>query len=148
MTHASSIRRRRQSPGRKRPERVYVASPVGTYDLPLYGRQVAALHRWPPDATLILARDAFTDTADWLTCWPAIVPRIDALVFFAATDRTIGAGVFQEIADALNQGVPVRFLSRRGTLHPFSAVEFSRLEEPCPRRYVRVSLRPDRRAAR
>jgi hypothetical protein len=126
---------------------VYIASPVGTYDLPLYDRQVSALRHRLPGARLILARDAFADTGDWLARWPSIVRRIDALVFFAAPDRTIGVGVFQEISDALNRGVPVAFLFRGGRLHSFSSVELSRVEQPRPRRYARVSLRPDRRAA-
>jgi hypothetical protein len=146
MTRASNLRRRRRPSDRERPQRVYVASPIGTYGLGLYDRQVAAIRRRLPRAKLILARGLFADNEDWRARWPAIVRSIDKLVFFTAPDRTIGLGVFTEIGDALNLGIPVAFLSRRGTLHPLSATQLCPPERPGPRRYVRVSLRADRRA--
>lgn len=60
--------------------------------------------------------------------WPQLVQTLHAVMFFTDDDACIGAGVWQEICDALNLSLPVYLLCADGTflrVHPFSrAVSF------------------------
>ena len=102
-------------------ERVYVASPISTYQSPRYGRAlwyqsprygraldlIAAHH---PGAELLPARSLYADSFDWVECWPAILATLDRLVYFTAEDRTIGAGVAREVTDVAALGLPIHLL--------------------------------------
>ena len=103
---------RTQRPSRKdSSSRVYVASPLSTYQTDRYEAMVSRIRSHAPDADILPARDLFTGNADWRRNWPVILPMLDAVVFFADEDGCIGAGTEQEIADAQLTGIPVFFLT-------------------------------------
>src|SRR5262249_53204282 len=89
---------------------VYVASPLSTYQTKRYDLMLAYARRHFLDADLLPARGLYRDTAHWRQSWPRQLHRITTLVFFAATDGSIGRGVVTEIEDARRHGVPVHFL--------------------------------------
>ncbi len=80
--------------------RVYVAAPLVAFDSPRYREAIRTLRRLLPDVDLIEAKQLFRNTQDWKRRWPRVLREIDHLVFVADSDRTIGAGVFQELLDA------------------------------------------------
>ncbi|MDQ3642776.1 MAG: hypothetical protein M3450_15225 [Actinomycetota bacterium] len=102
-------------------QRVYVASPLTTYRTSRYEAKLAQVIEQFPDATLLPARDLFRSTADWRTRWPALLPTLTELVFFAETDGTIGLGVWSELHDAADC-IPVWYLDDAGCWFPVAAV--------------------------
>lgn len=80
--------------------RVYVASPITTYQTPRYDLKLALIAQHFPRAEILQPRDLFHSTADWRRRWSRILPTLTDLVFFAETDRTIGLGVWSELQDA------------------------------------------------
>lgn len=89
--------------------RVYVASPITTYQTPRYDLKLTLIAQHFPRAEILQPRDLFHSTADWRRRWPRILPTLTDLVFFAETDRTIGLGVWSELQDAAGC-IPVWFL--------------------------------------
>ena len=123
--------------------RIYVASPIQTYGTPRYAAMVARLREVTPHAELLLARDIFISNSDWRARWPALLPTIDALVFFDDDDGCIGAGTERELADAWLAGIPVYFLppAPLGTLIPCDErgeVQFWPVLDKGPRQTQRV----------
>lgn len=90
--------------------RVYVASPIQTFATPRYDASVIRIQSHFPEAEMLPAREVFVTNAEWRKCWPALLPTLDAVVFFDDEDGCIGAGTEQEIGDAWIQGTPVFFL--------------------------------------
>jgi hypothetical protein len=90
-------------------ERVYVASPITTYQTPRYDQKLAEIAQHFPRAELLQARCLFRSTADWRRRWPQLLPTLTGLVFFANSDRTVGLGVWSEVQDAVDR-IPVWFL--------------------------------------
>jgi hypothetical protein len=123
---------------RKRPERIYITSPVSTYRERRYDVAVAAIGARFPSSKLIVARNLWTDSADWLRRWPDILHTLDRLVYFLAADRTIGAGVAREVADAYALGLPVCLLDG-GRLRDHSRVRWRWL---APGNRARVAFVP------
>lgn len=80
---------------------------LATYRTERYERCMALVRRRFAGAVLLEPRDLFHDTAGWLIEWPSIVQSIDAVVFIADTDGSIGYGVFREVREAHVLGVPV-----------------------------------------
>ena len=103
---------RRRTPNRRQAhrERVYVASPISTYQSPRYGRALDLIAAHHPGAELLPARWLYADSFDWLECWPAMLATLDGLVYFTAEDRTIGAGVAREVTDVAALGLPIHLL--------------------------------------
>lgn len=101
--------------------RVYVASSLSTYSTARYEQMIDAARSHFPQATILPARDQFTSTDDWRRRWPDILPTLDALVYFEDRDGYIGYSVFTELTDALDRGIPVRYLAPNGGLYEISA---------------------------
>lgn len=91
--------------------RIYVASPISTYNTARYDVMVSRVRRHFPGSDILPARDLFRSNDDWRRKWPVILPTLDAVVFFDDDDGCIGAGTEQEIADASSSGIPVFFLT-------------------------------------
>ncbi len=128
-------------PPRRARGAVYFAAPLTTYDTPRYGYALLWLGANLPQATIIGAREAFTDRADWLARWPAVVGGCAALTFITDEDGYIGRGVADEIALALLHGKPVHLLTgdgRRSNPRPLLVpYERLRLGTPDPRDWRR-----------
>ena len=133
MTKYTSV-----SPRRGRRRCVYLAAPIPTYRTSRYAWALAQVREQFPDHELLSARDLYVSTEDWLAKWPTTLPTLDALVFIAAADRTIGAGVFREIVDARSRGLPVWHLSDSATLIPLPQVHFHIPERCSAQRCARV----------
>lgn len=103
--HSDGTRKLRTKSGR-----VYVACPLSTMDTPRYNTMLSRIRELVPDAQLLSARDLFRSNADWRARWPALLPTLDAVVFFDDAEGCIGAGTEQEISDAWRVGIPVFFL--------------------------------------
>lgn len=101
--------------------RVYVASSLSTYSTARYEQMIDAARSHYPQATILPARDQFTSTDDWRRRWPELLNTLQAVVFFADDDGYIGYGVFTELTDALDRGIPVRYLAPNGGLYEISA---------------------------
>lgn len=99
--------------------RVYVASSLSTYDTPDYSTKLERITELFPNAEILAARGLFTSNADWRQKWPGIVSQIDALVFFDDADGYIGYGVWTEISDAIERGIPVYALGPGDRLYDF-----------------------------
>ncbi len=91
--------------------RIYVASPISTYQTDRYDAMVCRARCHFPDSDILPARDRFASNADWRRKWPVILLTLDAVVFFDDDDGCIGAGTEREIADAQSAGIPVFFLT-------------------------------------
>lgn len=111
--------------------RVYVASSLHTFDTPRYGTELARIREHFPHAEIVPARGLFGSNADWKRGWPALLPTIDALVFFADDDGYVGLGVWTELCDADERGIPICYLAPHGRLYEFGDSDA-----------VQVSLRP------
>ena len=108
----TSPRGRRPRVSRKgNPERIYLASPISTYETSRYGAMVSRVRGHFPKSTILLARDLFTSNADWRARWARILRTVDTVVFFDDEEGCIGAGTEQEISDAHRVGIPVFFLT-------------------------------------
>ncbi len=101
--------------------RVYVASPLTTYRTARYDAKLVQIGQRFPTATLLPARDLFRSTADWRERWPALLPTLAALVFFADIDGTIGLGVWSEVHDAADR-IPVWYLDDAGRWFPVESI--------------------------
>ncbi len=125
---------------RRRRPRVYLASSLVTDDV----RHVMAVHALTallPEADLFEAREIYKDTPNWRREWPKLLRRVDMVVFIADRDRSVGAGVLQEVLDARLRNVPVVFLDRRGLLG-IDHVAFRFLPDASPSRIAEVRVRP------
>jgi hypothetical protein len=111
--------------------RVYVASPLHTFDTPRYSTELARIRERFPHAEIVPARGLFRSNADWKRAWPAILATIDALVFFADDDGYVGYGVWTELCDADARGIPIWYLAPHNRLYEFGDSDD-----------VQVSLRP------
>jgi len=98
------------------PERIYIASPISTYQTTRYDRMLTEIARHFPRAEILQARHLFQSTADWRRRWPQLLPTLTGLVFFSDVDSTIGLGVWSEIQDAGDR-IPVWFLDDDGRMH-------------------------------
>jgi hypothetical protein len=124
--------------------RVYLASPIQTYDSPRYERMVAMVAARFPGAEILEARALYRSHQDWLDRWPVILPTLTALAFFSDDDGYIGAGVSREIDDASAQGIDVWALTDRGVFCPMSRVMLGERDDLNWRRHIRVTYRPTR----
>lgn len=111
--------------------RVYVASPLHTFDTPRYGRELARIRERFPHAEILPSRGLFTCNADWKRGWPDLLTTLDALVFFADEDGYVGLSVWTELGDADERGIPIWYLAPHGRLYEFGDSDA-----------VEVSLRP------
>ncbi len=101
--------------------RVYVASPITTYQTARYDRKLDQISQHFPRAEILQSRDLFESTADWRRRRPQILPTLTDLVFFAETDRTIGLGVWSELQDAAGC-IPIWFLDDDDRWHSLDDV--------------------------
>ena len=92
----------------------YVASPIQTYNTPLYShmREVlpASLEKLVhAPVELLYAEGMYRSAQHWLETWPVILQTrvTGGTVFFTDADRYIGRGVYVEIQDTLKKGLPV-----------------------------------------
>lgn len=95
------------------PARIYVACPVTTYGTPPKASALARLAEAFPGAEVVDPARLYASDADWLSTWPSVLGGLDALVVVPAPDRSIGAGVLREVADALAYHLPVATFMRR-----------------------------------
>jgi len=119
--------------------RIYLASPIATYSTQRYDRRLATVRRRFADADILEPRLLFDSNSAWKAIWPALLPTLDLVVFFADTDCSVGRGVFAEIQDARTLGVPVLYLAdRAGFRRNFDLVIID--DGISWRRYARVSV--------
>jgi len=114
--HSGTTRKLRTITGR-----VYVASSLSTYSTPRYARELERIRAFFPHADILPARDLFRSNDDWRRRWPELLTTLQAVVFFADDDGYIGYGVWTELTDALDQNIPVRYLTPEGRLYEISA---------------------------
>lgn len=95
---------------------------MSTYRTPLDGRQLAALARHFPEATVLDPAVMFGSNEDWLAEWPGILARLDLLAVWADEEGMVGAGCIRELADAIGARLPVVAIDRRGLLRSFGGV--------------------------
>jgi len=55
-------------------QRIYIASPIATYQSPRYDQKLAQIARHFPGAEILQARHLFDSTADWRRRWPKARP--------------------------------------------------------------------------
>jgi hypothetical protein len=122
------------------PPNVYLASPIATYYTLRYDRMRAHVERLFPGAAIVAARGLYRNSADFLRRWPTIRHSLSTLVFFTDEQQYIGYGVFTEIRDARDGGLPVFFLTDDGILHALDDVILGQPNEDDWRRYMRVSV--------
>lgn len=93
---------------------LYVASPIPTYDTIRYDRMLSLIRHALPTTDVLPARGCFADTATWLREWPAILQRIDGLIFFDDGQGVVGRGVYHEVCTTMAAGKPTVYLSNDG----------------------------------
>jgi hypothetical protein len=124
---------------------VYVASPISTYWLPRYGQMLKQIDTWSRtqfhDVELLPARGLYQGPEDWLHKWGEISKSLSAFAFFAAEDNTIGAGVLQEILDAVRLGVPVYYFGGAKPV-PLSETALAWCSPPTMRQIAQVVNSP------
>ncbi len=135
-THASLDRPPYIPPIKRRG--VYLASPLPTYGTARYDRVANLIRAKYSSEPLVEPRDLYASNEDWRNPWPGTVATIARLVFFANPDKSIGAGVLRELADAQWQGVPIEFASDAGRLADTYALDFLSDNDPCRVAIVRV----------
>lgn len=121
-------------------EQVYLAAPKSEYGSPRYARLVALTRKHFPDAEVIEARTAFSDTADWRASWPDILATLSALVFLTTETGWIGRGVWAEIREARDCCLPIYHLTDRGHLVALADLTFSRPHPDDWTAHVRVTV--------
>ena len=130
-------------PHERPPLRIYLAAPMTTYRTERYNRIVSQLQHHFAGDRLLSARYLYTSTADWRMKWPKLLPTLDALLFIAAEDGTIGSGVLREIIDVRNRGRPVHYVSESEYI-PLQRVHFQLPERPTSYQFLRVHIGPRR----
>jgi hypothetical protein len=99
---------------------LYVASPVTAYDTPHRRRTLAAIREEVGAGAVILDPAVlYRSNGEWLAAWPGVVRSLDHLVIVPAADRTVGAGVLREVADALAYSVPISLWVPRERMVPW-----------------------------
>lgn len=128
------------NPNHAGPRRVYVASPLNTFDSPDYDRRIDRIRELFPGDTIIPARGLFGSNGAWRRKWLAFLKTIDLLVFFADPGGFVGRGVWHECTTAHERGIPVRFLTEDGSLLGFTDTEdiFPVFFRGSWKRYVRI----------
>ena len=102
------------------PQRVYVASSLHTFNTPRYDVELNRIRTRFPDAAIIPARGRFHSNRAWRRGWPKLLASIDAVVFFADDDGFIGLGVWTELCDADERGIPISYLAPHGEFYDFN----------------------------
>ncbi len=100
--------------------RVYLASPLSTFWTSRYEKRLNAVRTYFREAEILEPRHLFSSNRCWLDIWPELLPTLDVLVFFTASDGTIGAGTNREIADARRRSLPTFYLDARGLHQRFT----------------------------
>ena len=92
--------------------RIYVATPLVIFQAPVrYFKMVKAwVKKAAPNAELIFGAHEFSSTKDWKARWADVRGSVDAVLFAADPYATIGKGVYQEVQDALEAGLPVGYV--------------------------------------
>jgi hypothetical protein len=122
--------------------RVYVASPLSTYRTPRYDAMVARVRVLFPQAEILPAREVFRSNADWRARWACIMPTLAAVVVFPDTGGWIGAGVWKEVHDARNHGIPVYVLDDAGDVRGWEAIRLMERRPDDWQRTARLDLPP------
>lgn len=117
--------------------KVYVASPLTTYQTPRYDCMCATVRTLFPHADVLPARGLFASNAGWRARWPALLPTLAAVVFFTDDAGWIGKGVWAEISGAAHAGVPVALLTDGGSLYDIGSLAFH-VDEDDWRQYAHV----------
>ncbi|MGH9291921.1 MAG: hypothetical protein ACRD0B_00215 [Acidimicrobiales bacterium] len=125
-----------------RQRRVYVAHPMSCYGTEHAASSLARVGELLPGARLIdPERAAWPSDEEWRTDWRDILESLDALIVFAAKDRTVGTGCVSEATDAFGWSLPVAALDATG-LRSLDAFKLLPEHERTPRRFARLSLGP------
>ena len=122
---------------------IYLAAPLTINRRSRHPYYLKVAREIYPDHELIVALHEFKDNADFRRRWPQILSRLrdeeGSLGFTAASDDSIGFGVWTEIQDAIAAGIPV------GYFYPWirdfarlEIVKFAFIEGGSKSRYVRV----------
>jgi hypothetical protein len=124
--------------------RVYLASPLSTYQTQRYDAVLAQVEAQYPSAELLPARSLFQSTEDWSNRWPELLPTLTDLVFFAAPDGTVGFGVWCEVQDSAGC-IPIWYVDEADRWHPLEDVVLEVTGESL-RRFATVRLvdRPEK----
>jgi hypothetical protein len=97
----------------------YVGSPVTTYSTKRYDTLKKAIQNdFPaihPGSTFLFARGLYGSSQEWKRKWPSTLHTIGGMLFFTDTDNCIGRGVWIELRDVFNRGLPVYFVTNQGT---------------------------------
>jgi hypothetical protein len=117
---------------------VYAAHPVTSYGTPYESSALRRLETmFDPDVELVNPATQFESADEWLQRWPELVIQLDAVVAFAARDRTVGLGVLQEVHDAMLLGISVAVLAQDG-LRELAQVTYLGPRHRTPRRVARL----------
>lgn len=98
-------------------QRVYFASPLGTYWTKRYEARLALVRRRFTKAKILEPRHLFKNGDAWRAAWPKLVRSVSALAFIADSDGSIGYGVFAEVHDARRYGMATWYLCDQGAFH-------------------------------
>lgn len=98
---------------------VYVASSLSTFNTPRYDSELVRIRKHFPHAEIVPARGLFSSNAEWKLGWPDLLATIDAIVFFADDDGCVGYGVWTELSDADERGIPIWYQAPHGRLYQF-----------------------------
>ncbi len=120
---------------------IYLAAPMELSTAGKIGDGRLAVARRFPGAAIVDSSTAFHSSAEWRERWPVTVRTIDGLVFLTARGGVIGAGVFQEILDAVFAGLPVWMLTPGVEFIPIAVLDFRFRSKPTPRRFAVVRVR-------
>lgn len=129
-----------------KPSYVYLASPLTTYRTPRYDRMIEAARQRFPGATILPARGLFFGARDWLNRWPAVLETLAGIAFFTDEAGWIGKGVFTELMDARDAGLPIWVLTDDGAVHSPYAFAISGVDEEDWRQYARIQVMPEQEA--
>ena len=86
----------------------YVAAPISAYGTVRYDRTLDRLTT-TSDHYVVGAAGLFSSTPHWREWWPSILERLAAVSVLGAMDGTIGRGVWVEVRDADQRGLPIRW---------------------------------------
>ncbi len=92
--------------------KIYFATTLDQYDKPEYPTVLADVRGYfGPEAEILESRALWHSNDHWRGAWPGLLPTVDALAVWPRPDGTIGAGVYREVQDAREHGIPVHIFA-------------------------------------
>ena len=121
------------------PQIVYVTAVLSRLNDPLYERAVRKVRQLHPYAAILSAKTLWANREGWLATYEAVLAAVTHVYIMANSDRTIGQGLFLELAHfhKLDPSPAVAgVFSQKLKIEPISALDV--FGERTPTRFARL----------